>query len=212
MNNNITSIDNLPNSNVNNNIVQQPNIPQVLNIPQQETPQQPMSHIEPQQPNNNNNNNNQNINMNDYNEMISQLQNVNNNSISLPSRDIPINPTQVSNDVQVDNNYIPPPANTIDNNYINNQETPENLIVKEQQLNDYYNSLENIYNELQLPLVITLIYFLFQLPFFKLNSFKFLPFFHNKDGNYNLKGNIFISILFGISFYSFQKILFILNK
>jgi len=199
MNNNITSIDNLPNSNVNNNIVQQPNIPQVLNIPQQETPQQPMSHIEPQQPNNS-----QNINMNDYNEMISQLQNVNNNSTSLPSRDIPINPTQVSNDVQVDNNYVPPPANTIDNNYINNQETPENLIVKEQQLNDYYNSLEHIYNELQLPLVITLIYFLFQLPFFKLNSFKFLPFFHNKDGNYNLKGNIFISILFGISFYSFQ--------
>lgn len=207
MNNNITSIDNLPNSNVNNNIVQQPNIPQVLNIPQQETQDQPTSHIQPQQPDNI-----QNINMNDYNEMISQLQNVNNNSISLPSRDIPINPTQVSNDVQVDNNYIPPPANTIDNNYINNQETPENLIVKEQQLNDYYNSLENIYNELQLPLVITLIYFLFQLPFFKLNSFKFLPLFHNKDGNYNLKGNIFISILFGISFYSFQKILFILNK
>ena len=207
MNNNITSIDNLPNSNVNNNIVQQPNTPPVLNIPQKETPQQPMSHIEPQQPNNS-----QNINMNDYNEMISQLQNVNNNSTSLPSRDIPINPTQVSNDVQVDNNYVPPPANTIDNNYINNQETPENLIVKEQQLNDYYNSLEHIYNELQLPLVITLIYFLFQLPFFKLNSFKFLPFFHNKDGNYNLKGNIFISILFGISFYSFQKILLILNK
>ena len=208
MNNNITSIDNLPNSNVNNNIVQQPNIPPVLNIPQQETPQQPMSHIEPQQPNNNS----QNINMNDYNEMISQLQNVNNNSTSLPSRDIPINPTQVSNDVQVDNNYVPPPANTIDNNYINNQETPENLIVKEQQLNDYYNSLEHIYNELQLPLVITLIYFLFQLPFFKLNSFKIFPFFHNKDGNYNLKGNIFISILFGISFYYFQKILLILNK
>ena len=207
MNNNITSIDNLPNSNVNNNIVQQPNTPPVLNIPLQETPQQSMSHIEPQQ-----SNNSQNINMNDYNEMISQLQNVNNNSTSLPSRDIPINPTQVSNDVQVDNNYIPPPANTIDNNYINNQETPENLIVKEQQLNDYYNSLEHIYNELQLPLVITLIYFLFQLPFFKLNSFKFLPFLHNKDGNYNLKGNIFISILFGISFYSFQKILFILNK
>lgn len=206
MNNNITSIDNLPNSNINNNnIVQQANIPQVLNIPQQET-QQPPNAIE------HTNNNNQNINMNDYNEMISQLQNVNNNSISLPTRDIPINPTQVSNDVQVDNNYIPPPANNIDTNYINNQETPDNLIVKEQQLNDYYTSLENIYNELQLPLVIMLIYFLFQLPFFKLNSFKFLPFFHTKDGNYNLKGNVFISILFGISFYSFQKILFILNK
>tara|TARA_B100000787_G_scaffold103451_1_gene76598 strand:+ start:12913 stop:13530 length:618 start_codon:yes stop_codon:yes gene_type:complete len=205
MNNNITSIDNLPNSNINNNnIVQQPNMQQVLNIPQQET-QLPSNAID--QPNNN-----QNINMNDYNEMISQLQNVNNNSISLPSRDIPINPTQVSNDVQVDNNYIPPPANNIDTNYINNLETPDNLIVKEQQLNDYYNSLENIYSELQLPLVIILIYFLFQLPFFKLNSFKFLPLFHNKDGNYNLKGNVFISILFGISFYSFQKILLILNK
>ena len=46
--------------------------------------------------------------MSDYNEMISQLQNINNNSTSLPSRDIPINPTQVSNDSQVDNNYIPP--------------------------------------------------------------------------------------------------------
>jgi len=207
MNNNITSIDNLPNSNINNNnnnIVQQPNMPQVLNIPQQK-PTQSSNAIE--QPTNN-----QDINMNDYNEMISQLQNVNNNSISLPSRDIPINPTQVSNDVQVDNNYIPPPGNNIDTNYINNLETPDNLIIKEQQLNDYYNSLENIYSELQLPLVIILIYFLFQLPFFKLNSFKFLPIFHNKDGNYNLKGNVFISILFGISFYSFQKILLILNK
>ena len=204
MNNNITSIDNLPNSNINNNIVQQSNIPQVLNIPQQEP-----NPLQQQQPSNNNN---QNVNMSDYNEMISQLQNINNNSTSLPSRDIPINPTQVSNDSQVDNNYIPPTPNNINNEYINNFETPENLIIKEQKISNYYNSLENVYNELQLPLVITLIYFLFQLPFFKLNSFKFLPFLHNKDGNYNLKGNIFVSILFGVSFYSFQKILFILNK
>ena len=210
MNNNITSIDNLPNSNINNNIVQQSNIPQVLNIPQQEP--NPLQQQPPNNNNNNNNNNNQNVNMSDYNEMISQLQNMNNNSTSLPSRDIPINPTQVSNDLQVDNNYIPPTPNNINNEYINNFETPENLIVKEQKISNYYNSLENIYNELQLPLVITLIYFLFQLPFFKLNSFKFLPFLHNKDGNYNLKGNVFVSILFGVSFYSFQKILFILNK
>ena len=75
MNNNITSIDNLPNSNINNNIVQQSNIPQVLNIPQQEP-----NPLQQQQPSNNNN---QNVNMSDYNEMISQLQNINNTTYTI---------------------------------------------------------------------------------------------------------------------------------
>ena len=118
---------------------------------------------------------------------------------SLPSRDIPLQTEQLTNDMQVQPNYIPQP---ISRDYINDDR---------EDLNTYYNaeknqnSLDSLYDELQAPLLLAILYFLFQLPFFKKNLFKYLPFFCHSDGNYNFNGLIFTCALFGFIYYSLSK-------
>jgi hypothetical protein len=120
----------------------------------------------------------------------------------LPSRDIPLQTEQLTNDVQINPNYIPQPSQR-DRDYINDMDIDN--------INDYYraeknqNSLDSLYDELQAPLLLAVLYFLFQLPFFKKTVFKYLPFFCNSDGNYNFNGLIFTCALFGFIYYSLSK-------
>ena len=117
----------------------------------------------------------------------------------MPSRDIPINTEQLTNDAQIQPNYIPQPASR---DYINEDNDD---------LNRYYsaekrqNSLDNLYDELQAPLLLAVLYFLFQLPFFKKNVFKYIPFLCHSDGNYNFNGLIFTCALFGFIYYGLSK-------
>jgi hypothetical protein len=118
---------------------------------------------------------------------------------SLPSRDIPLHTEQLTNDMQVQPNYIPQP---VSRDYINDERD---------NLNTYYaseknqNSLDSLYDELQAPLLLAILYFLFQLPFFKKNLFKYLPFFCHSDGNYNFNGLVFTCALFGFIYYVLSK-------
>lgn len=118
---------------------------------------------------------------------------------TLPSRDIPLNTEQLTQDEQVKPNYIPSPT-IVD--YINeSDEDITNYYKKEQG----QNSLDSIYDELQGPLLLSVLYFLFQLPIFKKSMFKYLPFFCHTDGNYNLNGLLFTCLLFGLIYYSLTK-------
>ena len=118
---------------------------------------------------------------------------------TLPSRDIPLHTEQLTSDVQIQPNYIPQP---LSKDYINDEND---------NINDYYNSeknynsLDSLYDELQVPLLLSVLYFLFQLPFFKKNLFKYLPFLCHSDGNYNLNGLIFTCTLFGFIYYLLSK-------
>ena len=118
----------------------------------------------------------------------------------LQSRDIPLQTEQLTNDEQIQANYIQP-------SQINNYITDDNDDIKK-----YYiaakskDSLDNLYDELQSPLLLAVLYFLFQLPFFKKNIFKYLPFFCNKDGNYNFNGLIFTCLFFGFVYYSLSNV------
>jgi hypothetical protein len=120
----------------------------------------------------------------------------------LPSRDIPLQTEQLTNDAQIQPNYIPQPTRQ-QRDYIND--------INSDNINDYYssektqNSLDSLYDELQAPLLLAVLYFLFQLPFFKKSVFKYLPFFCNTDGNYNFNGLIFTCALFGFIYYSLSK-------
>lgn len=128
----------------------------------------------------------------------------------LPSRDVPMNPLNISNDAQIQPNYVPPPQNQ--NDYINNFERTNEMI------NDYNSraqrkdSLDEMYSEIQTPLLMAVLYFLFQLPFFRKKLFTYFPVLFSNDGNYNLNGYIFTSILFGLFFYLLNKISVHFNK
>lgn len=118
---------------------------------------------------------------------------------SLPSRDIPLHTEQLTTDVQIQPNYVPPPQTR---DYINDSDDDINNYYKNER---QQNSLDSIYDELQAPLLLAVLYFLFQLPFFKKNIFKYLPFFCHSDGNYNFNGLVFTCALFGFIYYSLSK-------
>jgi hypothetical protein len=140
------------------------------------------------------------------NQIVSGLQQASSTGITqLPSRDIPMVTTGHSNDPHVQPNYIPPPQyNNID--YIQNYEKTDDMVNNYNKKIQNQNSLDDIYNEIQTPLLLAVIYFLFQLPFFKNFLFTYFPVLFFKDGNYNINGFLFTSILFGLLFYTLNKI------
>jgi hypothetical protein len=68
------------------------------------------------------------------------------------------------------------------------------------------NSLDDMYNEIQTPLLLSVLYFLFQLPFFRKFLYNYFPILFSNDGNLNINGFMFSSILFGLVFYGLNKI------
>ena len=83
-------------------------------------------------------------------------------------------------------NYIPPPPE----DYIRNFETPEQIIRQNQEEESKKELSDNIYKELQMPILVALLYFIFNLPIIKNLLFRSLPNLFNQDGNLNIYGYI----------------------
>ena len=140
------------------------------------------------------------------NQIVSGLQQASiTGATQLPSRDIPINTTSLSNDPQVQPNYVPPIAQDhLD--YIKNYEQSADIIRNYNNYTDKQNSIDNVYDEIQTPLLIAILYFLFQLPFFRKFLYSYFPVLFLNDGNLNINGFLFTSALFGMSFYVLMKV------
>jgi hypothetical protein len=121
----------------------------------------------------------------------------------LPSRDIPMNTNNIAADPQIMPNYVPPPPPMQD--YIRNHEQTSDMINNYNRGKQMNNSLDDMYNEIQTPLLLAVLYFLFQLPFFKRFLYTYIPFLFSNDGNYNINGFLFTSILFGMLFHLLMK-------
>lgn len=191
-----TNIDELPSSNVNNAPVQNvfsenntenvkiPNYGEQLNSEKEVAPAL------------------QNI---DYTTKLnSSLKDIGNgNPLQLPSRDIPQNTASINNDVNVQPNYIPPN----NNDYIANHVTPDEIIQQNREKELINDKTEEFYETIQMPLLVGLLFFIFQLPFIRKNLFIYLPSLFNKDGNPNLSGYLFNSVVFALLYFSFTYIL-----
>tara|TARA_B100001093_G_scaffold52547_1_gene44586 strand:+ start:522 stop:1136 length:615 start_codon:yes stop_codon:yes gene_type:complete len=123
---------------------------------------------------------------------------------SLPSRDIPMNQNRVHMDNQADPNYVP---KQVVPDYIQNHDTEQQFLEQAQRNINKQDNLDVIYSELQVPILISLLFFLFNLPFFKKTMNNYAGFLFQKDGNYNLYGFAVTSTLFGIMFYVLKAIL-----
>ena len=123
--------------------------------------------------------------------------------LQLPSRDIPQNTTTINNDVNVQPNYIPPN----NNDYIANHVTPNDIIEQNRMKENMNDNVEQFYETIQMPLLVGLLFFIFQLPFIRKNLFIYLPSLFNKDGNPNLSGYVFNSVIFALLYFSFTYIL-----
>lgn len=121
----------------------------------------------------------------------------------LQSRDIPMTTSGLSADPQVMPNYVPPPPQNMD--YIKDYEQTSDMVNQYNRGKQINDSLDDMYNEIQTPILLAVLYFLFQLPFFKRFLYTYIPFLFSNDGNYNINGYLFTSVLFGLLFHLLMK-------
>lgn len=121
-------------------------------------------------------------------------------SLGLPNRDIPMNITQITNDNQALPDYIP--NNKKD--YMDEMIDLEELQDKRRRERNKEDSLEQIYKELQVPIFIAILYFIFLLPVTNKYFHKFFTFGFKDDGKMNLQGYLVKSFIFASTYYIFN--------
>lgn len=138
--------------------------------------------------------NNPSVNMN---EIFKEIQTTGTGG-NLPSRDIPINTNNISMDHTSKPNYIPKHEDYIDETEM--EDVNEIVETKRKETNKK-DSLEMLYEELQVPVLLGVIYFVFQMPVFNEMMVKYLSFSFHADGGINLSGIVLKSAMFaGIYF------------
>lgn len=125
----------------------------------------------------------------------------------LPQRDIPMNISQHIQDEQTHPNYIPPPPK-LTRDYIQEYQDSSDRKIREHEERRMREKVRSHWlDELQIPILIALLYFVFQLPIVNTLIFKRLSFLsiYRDDGNFNLLGLTLKCILFGSTYYSMHK-------
>tara|TARA_R110001599_G_scaffold300966_1_gene506351 strand:- start:1459 stop:2055 length:597 start_codon:yes stop_codon:yes gene_type:complete len=112
--------------------------------------------------------------------------------LGLPARDIPQTQTHLTQDVQMQPNFVPEAPS----DYIQEHQTSEDIIRANAHRQEKEDSLDLLYAQLQTPILIGVMYFIFQLPVVRKNVFKFMPALFGKDGNPNLSGYVVNSVAF----------------
>lgn len=146
---------------------------------------------------------NQNQDQQNYNEMIYSLQKATlSGQTNLPDRNIPTTTTNLTTDENIQQEHIPKPSVKFD---IENNTTSEDILHHNKNLEKNTSIIENYYQEFHQPILIAVLYFLFQLPIFQKYLYKIIPSLFKSDGNPNVLGYLINSIVFGISFYFIIK-------
>jgi len=204
-------VDPLGNNNLNGNINMSIISNQNLNQNSNQNPNQNQinNQIQNNNPNMMNSQNN-NIDQLTINQIVNGIQSASlNGATSLPSRDIPMMENIINNDSYKNTDYIPESSRK---NYINENNNETQIINNYNSNQQQKQKIDYYYEEFQYPLLISLLYFMFQLPIIKKIITKHITFLINNDGNYNLNGLVFMSILFGFIYYIINKIMEKFNK
>ena len=123
-------------------------------------------------------------------------------ALNLPSRDIPQQQSHITTDPGIQANFIP--GETGDD-YIGAAQTNEEIIRRNAQRQNNDDRLDDLYSDLQVPILLAVIYFVFQLPFIRKNMLKVLPALFHKDGNPNIYGYVINSIAFASAYYALNR-------
>lgn len=138
------------------------------------------------------------------NEFITGLQKaVSSGMTSLPSRDIPHDQSAVQQDVTTKANFIPQSQG----DYITQHQTTEEIIKQNAIKHLDKNNVDYIYNEFGIPLLIIILYFMYQLPAVRKLFLSWFPFCYNHIGDINLSGRVINALFFGIMTYAITKLL-----
>jgi len=125
----------------------------------------------------------------------------------LPSRHIQQDTTQYAQDEQIQPNYIP--QGNVSNDYVREyEEFTDKNIQKHERENGRNQQIDDILSDLQVPIFVSILFFLFQLPIINAYIFKRFSFLsiYNDDGNFNFYGLVFKSWIFGSIYYTITKL------
>lgn len=131
----------------------------------------------------------------------------------LPSRDIVQDTSQYLQDDAVHANYIPKPSQQSD--FVREHyELTEKRLQEHEDKKRRESKLDWILTEIQTPILVAILFFLFQLPVVNTLIFKRLAFLslYDADGNFNLLGLILKSSLFGSVYYSLRSMMNFLSE
>jgi hypothetical protein len=159
----------------------------------------------------------------DINKIINGIQTASQHHLtSLQSRDIPMNVSSITQDPSVKPNYIPGQGGSggvggqhHQTKYIDSIEASQNKQNQQQSLEEAYLSMKNkqkkqektdeLFDEIQTPILIVILFFLFQMPVFNKVLYQYFPSFFIADGNLGLGGYLFKSALFGALYFVIMK-------
>jgi len=139
------------------------------------------------------------------NELVAGIQQASaTGATQLPSRDIPMDQNTITQDPAVQPNFVPEHPN---DDYIADSENMDDYMLNNIKKNNREDSLEILLENMQIPILLGLLYFLFQLPVVRSCVHKYMPSLFNKDGNQNLGGYMFFSVLFALSYFSITTLI-----
>jgi hypothetical protein len=146
-------------------------------------------------------------------ELVSGVQRASSAGMTaLPSRDIPRDSLSMQHDEQVKPNYIPQQQHRAqdeigsDGDYIKRYETSDDVHQNNRRSQHRLDTLEEIYTEFQMPILLGVMYFIFQMPSIRAHMLQMVPSLFNKDGNFNLIGLIVTSSSYAIAYYIISKL------
>lgn len=134
----------------------------------------------------------------------------------LPARDIPRDSLAMQHDEQVKPNYVPRHPDNVGGNsgsaseqgdYIKRYESTDDVQRNNRRNQNRADTLETLYTEFQMPILMGVLYFIFQMPALRVGIMQFLPSLFNKDGNMNLVGLVATSVGYAIAYYIITKII-----
>lgn len=136
---------------------------------------------------------------NELNNIIAGLQKAaSNGATQLPTRDRPMQTNQVMMDQSIKPNYVPEQQSV---DYIQNYNTQQAQIQQLQQDTQRTLNISYLIDELQIPIIVGLLFYIFQMPFTNSLFQKYFTFMFKTDGHFNQIGYISISVLFGAIYY-----------
>ena len=138
------------------------------------------------------------------NELIAGIQKAASSGMTtLPSRDIPMDQNVIHADEQIKANYVP---SSLEGDYITKHQTSEEIIRQNAKKQHDKDKWDDIYNEMSMPAMIAVLYFMYQLPVVRKLFITTLPMCYGKSGDINLAGRLVNCAMFGGIIYLSGKI------
>ena len=139
------------------------------------------------------------------NKIITGLQQASSTGMTqLPTSHIPMQTQPHMQDPQVQPNYVPAPSPQ-KTDYIDQHDTIQSLMQQNKSTKQEQDKLDLLYSELQMPIIVMSLFFVFQMPFFNKKFMKLFPALFLKDGQNNISGYLVKTALFGGLFYGINK-------